>query len=100
MIQEFERQNKSILMLAPTGNAAKRMKESTGFLNGGTIHHHLGYFIDDEFVARKKLSEDVIIVDENSMIDVLLFRDFISAVKPNATIILVGDKDQIGRAHV
>lgn len=95
MIQEFERQNKSILMLAPTGNAAKRMKESTGFLNGGTIHHHLGYFIDDEFVARKKLSEDVIIVDENSMIDVLLFRDFISAVKPNATIILVGDKDQL-----
>ena len=44
MIEEFKRQNKSILMLAPTGNAAKRMKESTGFSNGGTIHHHLGIF--------------------------------------------------------
>ena len=95
IVQEFERQEKSILMLAPTGNAAKRMKETTGFSNGGTIHHHLGYFIDDDFVAKKKLLEDVIIVDENSMIDVVLFKQFISAVKDDATIILVGDKDQL-----
>lgn len=95
IVQEFERQEKSILMLAPTGNAAKRMKETTGFSNGGTIHHHLGYFIDDDFVAKKKLLEDVIIVDENSMIDVVLFKQFISAVKEDATIILVGDKDQL-----
>lgn len=71
------------------------MKETTGFSNGGTIHHHLGYFIDDDFVAKKKLLEDVIIVDENSMIDVVLFKQFISAVKDDATIILVGDKDQL-----
>ena len=95
IVQEFERQEKSILMLAPTGNAAKRMKETTGFSNGGTIHYHLGYFIDDDFVAKKKLLEDVIIVDENSMIDVVLFKQFISAVKDDATIILVGDKDQL-----
>lgn len=95
IVQEFERQDKSVLMLAPTGNAAKRMKETTGFQNGGTIHHHLGYFFDDDFVVRKELNDDVIIVDENSMIDVVLFEQFLSAVKMDATIILVGDKDQL-----
>ena len=88
---------KSFLLLAPTGRAAKRLSESTG-LEAKTIHRGLeadgasGRF---RFNEQNKLTEDVIIVDEVSMIDILLMDSLLKAVRHGAKLILVGDKNQL-----
>jgi len=94
-------QKKSINLLAPTGRAAKRMSESTGE-DASTIHRALMLEYRDEdsdsgFIRteRNPLTEDVIIVDEVSMVDVQLMSNLLSALKPTAKLILVGDKNQL-----
>ncbi len=88
-------QNK-IGLMAPTGRAAKRMFEATKVL-AFTIHHHLGYSYEGDFEFDKTnlLSYDLIIVDEASMIDVILANQLIGALKNNCKVIFVGDLDQL-----
>lgn len=61
MIKCFLKRGKSVLLMAPTGCATKRMISATHYENGGTIHSKLGYFLDDEFVANRMVNEDVLL---------------------------------------
>ena len=85
-----------ILLAAPTGRAAKRMTEATG-LEAKTIHRLLeckppeGYQKNEE----NPLEGDVLIVDECSMIDILLMNSLLKAIPPGMRLILVGDIDQL-----
>lgn len=86
----------NILLAAPTGRAAKRMTEATG-LEAKTIHRLLeckppeGYQKNEE----NPLEGDVLIVDECSMIDIILMNSLLKAIPPNMRLILVGDIDQL-----
>ena len=92
-------QRKNTLLLAPTGRAAKRMSESCG-VEAKTIHRALEIdfsnpnecFRYNEF---NKLTCDCIIVDEVSMVDVVLLNALLKATKRNCQVVLVGDKDQL-----
>lgn len=100
IISYFERKNMEILLAAPTGRAAKRMTELTGY-EAKTIHRLLEVEWSDGDKADFKrnqtnpLSADVIILDEVSMVDVFLFSHFLDAVRFGCRIILVGDSDQL-----
>lgn len=99
VLQLMKNQKKKTLLLAPTGRAAKRMSESCG-VEAKTIHRALeidftnpkGHFRYNEF---NKLPVDCIIVDEVSMVDVVLLNSLLKAMKKNCQLILVGDKDQL-----
>lgn len=86
-----------IVLLAPTGRSAKRMCESVG-LNAYTIHKFLKWnketetFQVDEY---NKAKEKVVIVDESSMIDILLFSSLLKGLRINVKLILVGDANQL-----
>ncbi len=89
------------IMVAPTGRAAKRMMEATGF-EAKTIHRVLEIFSDEEdefsFVyknERNKIKCDVIIIDETSMVDILVGSKLFDALKIGTKIIIVGDIDQL-----
>ena len=89
------------LLCAPTGRAAKRLTEVTGF-EASTIHRLLGAGIDPHtgqlFFARNEedpLKADAVIIDEMSMVDVQLLGSLLLAVPGNARLILVGDPDQL-----
>ena len=89
------------LLTAPTGRAAKRMTELTG-REASTVHRLLGakFAEDGEHVAFTKtendpLDCDAVILDECSMVDVLLMDALLRAMPPSARLILVGDQDQL-----
>lgn len=94
-----ENSNK-IMLLAPTGRAAKRLSESCGE-QASTIHRALEVnFKDDNksfftYNSKNKLPVDVVIVDEMSMVDVTLMNYLMQALSNNCKVILVGDKDQL-----
>ena len=96
IIAAFESLGQRILLAAPTGRAAKRMSEATG-KEAKTIHRLLefnpaeGYGRNDE----NPLDGDVLIVDESSMIDVILMNSLLKAVPLTMRLILVGDIDQL-----
>lgn len=101
IIKLFEKKNLRIALCAPTGRAAKRMTELCG-RDAKTIHRLLevGYTEDDILREYSRgnaepLDEDVIIVDEVSMVDAILMSSLISSVKQGARVILVGDSDQL-----
>lgn len=99
IITLLERQNKEVVLAAPTGRAAKRMSELTG-REAKTIHRLLEAGWEGRNVVFSKnemnpLNGDVFIIDEMSMVDVLLFESFLRAVRLDARIILVGDYDQL-----
>ena len=87
-----------VLLAAPTGRAAKRMQEATG-KDASTIHRLLGFGKEDGFRfmynRENKLDADMVVIDEVSMIDVMLMQALLSALKKNTTLVLVGDKDQL-----
>lgn len=89
-----------VLLAAPTGRAAKRMSDLTGH-EAKTIHRLLGTEFNDDgqltFIHNEQdqLQADVIIVDEVSMVDTLLFEGLLRAVRLSARIVLVGDADQL-----
>lgn len=88
-----------VMFCAPTGRAAKRITQSTGF-EAKTIHRMLGAEIHEDHLAFKfdrynRLPCDVVIVDEVSMVDVSIMYNLLSAVPDGARVILVGDKDQL-----
>jgi len=86
-----------VLLAAPTGRAAKRMHEATGH-EAKTLHRLLEYTpINGGFQRNQDnhLDADVIIVDESSMIDIILMYHLVKAIPDHATLILVGDINQL-----
>ncbi len=106
MIKMFEKLNLELLLAAPTGRAAKRITEATGY-TAQTIHRLLelsGGGIDEEgnsstyTFARNSnnpLEADVIIIDEMSMVDSSLFYSLLQAIMPGTRLVLVGDSNQL-----
>lgn len=101
IIKLFEGQNLKIGLAAPTGRAAKRLTETTG-REAKTIHRLLEYSFSDDgsgmgFMknGEEPLSFDVIIIDEVSMVDILLMYHLLKAIPPGTRLILVGDADQL-----
>lgn len=96
IISAYRAYGLKILLAAPTGRAAKRMTEATG-LEAKTIHRLLeckppeGYGKNEE----EPLEGDVLIVDECSMIDVVLMNSLLKAIPQNMRLIMVGDIDQL-----
>ena len=85
-----------ICCCAPTGRAARRMEQATGF-PASTVHKALGLMAGDdgEYNAPKMLEADLILVDEISMLDTYLAGHLFEAVKRGSQIILIGDSDQL-----
>ncbi|MBE6563180.1 MAG: ATP-dependent RecD-like DNA helicase [Ruminococcaceae bacterium] len=100
VISIFDSLGLDVALAAPTGRAAKRMSEATS-MEAKTIHRLLCMeYVDGEtarFTKNEKdrLDEDVFILDESSMIDIVLMEAFLKAVKPGARVILIGDADQL-----
>lgn len=104
IIRYFEAEGLDIFLAAPTGRAAKRMTEATGF-EARTIHRllELNSALSDEDTRKvsferneeNPLEADVIIIDEMSMVDIQLFQALLKAVLPGTRLILVGDVDQL-----
>lgn len=99
IITAAEQYQLKVRLMAPTGRAAKRLSLSSG-READTIHKALEAEMhgDKTFFGRNEsepLKEDLIIVDESSMMDILLFYRLLSALKEGARLILVGDIDQL-----
>lgn len=102
IIRFFEAEGMDILLAAPTGRAAKRMTETTGF-ESRTIHRLLeinGSMEEDrgakfERNEENPLEADVIIIDEMSMVDIHLFQSLLSAISVGTRLIMVGDRNQL-----
>ena len=103
MIQFFESEGMSILLAAPTGRAAKRMTEATGY-EAQTIHRLLEVSGNPEeengiggFLRNREnpLETDVVIIDEVSMVDIFLMKSLLRALVPGMRLILVGDVNQL-----
>ncbi|MCI6537906.1 ATP-dependent RecD-like DNA helicase [uncultured Eubacterium sp.] len=100
IIQYFESEGMDIALAAPTGRAAKRMSETTGYeaktihrlleLSGG-MEEHAGF----ERNEQNPLETDVIIIDEMSMVDISLMHNLLKAVVAGTRLILVGDVNQL-----
>ena len=103
MIRFFDSEGMSILLAAPTGRAAKRMTEATGY-EAQTIHRLLEVNGNPEAEGNvsgfgrnreNPLEADVIIIDEMSMVDLPLMHALLSATVPGTRLALVGDVDQL-----
>ncbi len=101
IISLYEQQGMKAVIAAPTGRAAKRISDLTGY-TAKTIHRLLEVAYDDgsgimKFVHNEQntLDCDVLIVDEMSMVDTLLFAELLRGIKLSCKLILVGDSDQL-----
>ncbi|MBQ8232108.1 MAG: ATP-dependent RecD-like DNA helicase [Lachnospiraceae bacterium] len=104
IIHYFEAEGMDIFLAAPTGRAAKRMTEATGY-EARTIHRMLelnGALSDEdtrkirfERNAENPLEADVVIIDEMSMVDLTLFQALLKAIAPGTRLVLVGDVNQL-----
>lgn len=96
LIDIFESMNNVIKLAAPTGRAAKRMKEQTG-RDAFTIHKllEIGFAGDLGFSNIEELECDVLILDEVSMVDIILMETLLKSIESPTRLILVGDKDQL-----
>lgn len=108
IIRVFDAMGLRIALAAPTGRAAKRMSQSAGE-EAKTIHRllEMEYGAEDKLRFRKnendQLEDDVIIIDEASMLDLMLTNALLKAIKPGARLILIGDVNQlppVGAGHV
>lgn len=100
IIEAFELMEKIVYLAAPTGRAAKRMKEATS-RDSQTIHKLLeltlsdSEYIDYGYQSEENLKCDVLIIDEVSMVDLSLMENVLNRLSLGTTLILVGDKDQL-----
>ena len=100
IISIFEKRGEKVLLTAPTGRAAKRMSELTGY-EAKTIHRLLevvystGGKLTFAHNENNPLECDVLVIDEMSMVDVLVFEKLLRALKLNCRLIMVGDCDQL-----
>ena len=105
MIQYFESEGMDILLAAPTGRAAKRMTEATGYeartihrlleLNGGISEDNIESRARFERNADNPLEADVVIVDEMSMVDLFLLQALLKAIVAGTRLVMMGDVDQL-----
>lgn len=101
IIKIFENNDQKVVLCAPTGRAAKRMSETSN-KEAKTIHRllEMGFATDsDELIFFKDeedpIDADVIILDEASMVDIILMYNLLKAVKLGTRLLLVGDSDQL-----
>lgn len=100
LIKIFQHYRLKTMLAAPTGRAAKRMTEATG-MEAKTIHRLLEYFyLEGKGFAFQRCEEnplgaEVLIIDEVSMMDLLLFYNLLKAVPEGCRLVLVGDVDQL-----
>jgi len=97
VIQILEKKQRRIILCSPTGRASKRMSEATG-REARTVHRLLEFSPKDGRFKRdqgRPLEADLVIVDEASMLDVVLMNSLLKAIPPVAGLILVGDVDQL-----
>ena len=97
IIEMFLAKSLRVLLTAPTGRAAKRLNESTG-REAKTIHRLLEFNPQQRQFTRNAedpLDVDLLVVDETSMVDVVLMNKLLQAVPPYACVVLVGDVDQL-----
>ena len=96
IIKAYKTARANILLAAPTGRAAKRLSETTG-MEAKTIHRLLEYKPPEGYQRNEEnpLDGDVLIVDECSMIDIMLMYNLLKAVPDTMTLIMVGDIDQL-----
>ncbi|MBT3602066.1 MAG: ATP-dependent RecD-like DNA helicase, partial [Candidatus Latescibacteria bacterium] len=97
LIALMEARKKRIALAAPTGRAAKRMSEATGY-EAKTIHRLLKYSPKENAFEKNfenPLEVDALIVDEVSMVDTVLMNSLLRAVPISASVVLVGDTDQL-----
>jgi exodeoxyribonuclease V alpha subunit len=101
IMKVFEFSGLRTAIAAPTGRAAKRITETSGY-GATTIHRLLEYFYSEDesrprFGKNKEdpLDFDVVIIDEASMVDILLMNGLLNAIKPGTRLIIVGDADQL-----
>ncbi len=91
--------DRKIVLMAPTGRASRRMAESTGFDMACTMHSGLGLLggesESESLIKDRFLDADLVIVDEFSMVDMWLARQFFARIKAGAKIVMVGDPDQL-----
>ena len=97
----YRRMGLDVLLLAPTGRAAKRLAEVTG-QEAQTIHRCLGMSFNDltgqvtfKKDAKDPLEAHAVIVDEMSMVDLELMRALLEALRPSCRLVMVGDPDQL-----
>lgn len=84
----------AVTLCAPTGRAAKRLAETTN-MEAKTIHRLLGKKLNIETAHHDLLKTDLVIVDETSMIDIVLMQHLLAAIPDHASVIFVGDVDQL-----
>lgn len=97
MVKYLAAKKRSFALCAPTGRAAKRLSEVTGY-PASTIHRLLKlqpFASGDSRLSGIHLDEDVIIVDEMSMVGIEVFAALLSSIKTGSTVILIGDTDQL-----
>ena len=100
IISLYEKKKEKVLLAAPTGRAAKRISDLTG-KEAKTIHRLLEITFDAGGRIKFKHNEsdpldcDVIVIDEMSMVDVLLFESLLRAMKLSCRLVMVGDSDQL-----
>jgi len=106
IIHIMKSMGKTIVLCAPTGRAAKRMSEATG-MPASTIHRLLGIFSaeagagtprflnNEDLPKDSMIQEDCIIVDESSMVDIMLMFRLLKSIKAGTSLILVGDANQL-----
>lgn len=97
LVSAAQRRGRTLALAAPTGRAARRLSEATGH-PASTIHRMLRFNPQRERFevdAEQPLDADLVIVDEASMVDIFLMRDLLRALNALASLVLVGDADQL-----
>ncbi|SPQ00117.1 Similar to exodeoxyribonuclease V alpha subunit [Candidatus Sulfobium mesophilum] len=97
ILKIYRRSGRNVLMAAPTGRAAKRMSEATGF-EAKTIHRLLEFSPKQGDFRKNEeypLETDLVVIDEASMVDTILMHSLLKAVPRDAVLVLVGDVDQL-----
>ena len=96
LIRLLELRRHPVALASPTGRAAKRLSEATG-RPAQTIHRLLGFSPTEGFTfnEQRRLPAHLVVVDEASMLDLILFNNLLKAVDPAAHLLLVGDVDQL-----
>ena len=97
LVRILEKKGQRIVLASPTGRAAKRLSEVTG-REGKTIHRLLEFSPKEGGFKRNEdnpLDADLVIIDEASMVDILLMNHLLKAIPLTATLLLVGDVDQL-----
>lgn len=97
IIKILSKHNLRISLASPTGRAAKRLSETTG-MPAATIHRLLKYQPENGkffYGESNKLKTDLLIIDETSMLDIVIAHNLLKAIEPSSSIVFVGDIDQL-----